>query len=204
MQACYNIDMLSDDKKIFKDEEILAASIKSPSLFAILVDKYQAPFLRTANKIVNHKEESEDIVQEAFTKIYSNADRFKKREGASFKSWAYKILLNTSFVHYKKIKRLRESIQYVDPSFYDYIPDNNSGNIELNIEMKITVAKIMQKLPKHFQKALRMYYLEDKSQKDIAAEENVSVATIKMRLFRAKKVLKKILDNEKLLCPTKI
>lgn len=195
--------MLLIDKNTAKDEEVLAASIKNPSFFGVLVDKYQAPFLRTAFKVVNHKEEAEDIVQEAFTKIYLNAHKFEVREGASFKSWAYKILLNTSFVHYKKVKRIRENVEYFDASLYENIlSDGELSGVELRVEMKMEVSKVINEMPPHFQEILKKYYLEDKSQKDIASEENVSVATIKMRLFRAKKAFKKISNNQKILCST--
>ncbi|MEK7575849.1 MAG: RNA polymerase sigma factor [Patescibacteria group bacterium] len=190
------------DQKVYRDEEVLAESMKNPSLFGVLVDKYQNAFIRAAYRVVNHKQEAEDIVQETFAKIYSNASRFKKQEGSSFKSWAYKILLNTSFIHYKKIKKMRESIIYVDASFYDFVSDNTTTNgHELAVETKAIVAKIMNKMPEHLKRVLKMYYLEDKSQKSIADQEHVSVATVKMRLFRAKKYFKKILEGDNSFCP---
>jgi DNA-directed RNA polymerase specialized sigma24 family protein len=68
------------------DEEILAASVVHPSLFALLVRKYEEPFLRKARSIVHDEIAAEDIVQEAFTKIYLNAKKFKTVEGATFSS----------------------------------------------------------------------------------------------------------------------
>ena len=80
-----------------KDEEILAASLEKPAFFKILVDRYQEAFLRKALSILRRQEDAEDIVQETFVKIYFNGKKFKKMEGIEFKSWAYKILINTSF-----------------------------------------------------------------------------------------------------------
>ena len=87
------------------DEEVLAASVTHPSLFAILVRKYEEPFMRKALSIVRVREEAEDVVQEAFARIYLNAAKFKKQEGASFSSWGYRILINTALTHYQKQKR---------------------------------------------------------------------------------------------------
>jgi len=81
------------------DEELLALSIKKPEVFGILLDRYQNAFLRKSQSVVFSREEAEDIVQETFTKIYTNAHRFEVVPGASFKSWGYRILLNTSFTH---------------------------------------------------------------------------------------------------------
>lgn len=115
-------DVLINDME-HKDEEILALSLAQPSVFETLVDRYQNDFLRAAFKVVKSKEEAEDIVQELFTKIYLNAGKFRNVEGASFRSWAYKIVFNTSLNHYKKLKRARESIKYVEA-------DTKGGNFE--------------------------------------------------------------------------
>ncbi len=50
-------------------------------------------------------------------------------------------------------------------------------------------------MPPHLQSVLRRYYLEDKSYQTIAKEENISIPTLKMRLFRAKRLFKKINED---------
>ena len=64
------------------DEEVLRRSIKKPAFFAVLIDRYEDAFLRKAESIVHNREEAEDIVQEAFAKIYQYAGRFVTVEGA--------------------------------------------------------------------------------------------------------------------------
>ena len=88
-----------------KDEEILRSSLDQPAMFEILVEKYQEPLLRAALRVVRGREEAEDIVQEAFVKMYKNADKFQKLDGIEFKSWAYKVAINTAITHYRKLKR---------------------------------------------------------------------------------------------------
>lgn len=192
---------MTEASQQYKDEDILALSLQKPSVFGALIDRHQGAFLRTALKIVRQKEEAEDIVQETFTKIYLNAGKFRKVEGAQFKSWAYKILINTSFTHYKKMKRLRETTVYADHGFYENLEDESANGIAAGADAKMIISKILPKVPAHLRGVLQKYYLEDRSQKDIAGEENISVATVKMRLFRAKRELKKAIgDDQKLLC----
>jgi len=191
----------SDQKLVkVKDEEILAMSLERPSAFEELVIRYQDAFLRTVQKVVNQRSEAEDIVQESFIKIYLNAPSFREVEGASFKSWAYKIVINTALTHYRKIKQRMKMIEYVDMSFCENCPDDRMDNLESELDMQILVSKILPKMPRHLRDVLRKYYLEDKPQKIIANEERVSVAAIKTRLFRAKKIFRKILDDDKKLC----
>src|SRR3989338_6258284 len=96
---------LEDKGEGKSDEEILALSVSHPSLFVLLVRAYEEPFLRKAMSIVREREEAEDIVQEAFTKIYLNAKKFKVVEGAKFSSWGSRILINPALTHYAKRKR---------------------------------------------------------------------------------------------------
>ena len=107
------------------DEELLALSISHPSLFALIVRKYEAPFLRKAQSIIHDEEVSVDIVQEAFTKIYMNAKKFKPVEGASFSSWAYRILINTALTHYTRRKRQGRDSAKLDDEICQLIPDKN-------------------------------------------------------------------------------
>jgi RNA polymerase sigma-70 factor (ECF subfamily) len=176
------------------DEELLAASISHPSLFALLVRKYEDPFLRKAMSIVHSKEEAEDIVQEAFTKIYMNAAKFKKQDGAQFSSWGYRILINTALTHYQKQKRKGERQTELDEEIWALIPDRNMRQFEKK-EFMDEVASVLSRLPEPFAKALSSFFLEGKSQEEMAAEEGISIGAIKTRVHRAKKEFKKVYET---------
>jgi len=172
------------------DEEILMLSIKKPAYFEVIVERYQDAFLRKAKSIVRTTEEAEDIVQEVFTKIYMNANRFQVVSGASFKSWAYKILLNTSFTYYQKIKRHKGVSITLDPEVYQELPDTK-GEIEDGV-MRDYVASIISRLPKSLGRILTLHFIEDIPQKEIAKTEGISISAVKTRIHRAKKEFKRI------------
>ena len=173
------------------DEDILTASIRHPSLFAILVRRYEEPFLRKTRTIVREREASEDIVQEVFTKIYLNAGKFKKQEGASFSSWGYRILINTALTHYAKRKREGRVGQTLDEEIWALIPDKNLRQFEKKEVMDV-VASVLSRMPAPFARALTLFFIEGKLQEEMAHEEGVSVGAIKTRVHRAKKEFKKI------------
>src|SRR3989344_3971700 len=176
-----------------KDEEILRASLREPALFQVLVDKYQQPLFRAAHRIVRGQEEAEDIVQESFVKMYRNADKFEKLEGIEFKSWAYKITVNTAITHYRKLKKREYLVE--DPALFDVSDDTRAEDKYMAADAKTAVGGVLQNMPEHLGGVLKKYYLEDKSYKTIAAEEKISIPTLKMRLFRAKKVFRKIIGG---------
>lgn len=174
-----------------RDEEILRASLKEPALFEMLMEKYHEPLMRAAWRVVRGREEAEDIVQEAFVKMYKNAHKFEKMEGIEFKSWAYKVTINTAITHYRKLKR--GEFLTDDPSIYqEAAGELADSHIHTKVDAEATVSDTMKEMPDHLRKVLESYYMQDKSYRTIAEEEGISLSTLKMRLFRAKKMFKKL------------
>lgn len=175
-----------------KDEEILKASLFEPAVFEVLVEKYHEPLMRAAWRVVRGREEAEDIVQEAFVKMYKSASKFEKLEGIEFKSWAYKITINTAITHYRKLKR--GEFLSEDPSIYQDAGQEELADARIfsKTDAKAVVADTLQQMPDHLRSVLQHYYMEDKSYRTIADEEGISISTLKMRLFRAKKMFKKL------------
>ena len=176
------------------DEELLALSVAHPSLFALLVRKYEDPFLRKAMSIVREREAAEDVVQEAFTKIYLNAGKFKKVEGAQFSSWGYRILINTALTHYQKRKRRGMAEFGLDEEIWALIPDKNLKQFEKK-ELTDLVASVLSRMPSPMARALNLFFIEGKTQEEIAASEGLSVGAVKTRVHRAKAEFKKVYET---------
>jgi RNA polymerase sigma-70 factor (ECF subfamily) len=173
------------------DERILALSVYRPSVFAVLLERYQDAFVRKAEQVVGTKEDAEDVVQDTFTKIYRYAKNFEVQEGATFKSWAYKILMNTSFTHYQKMKKKRNTTVALTEELEAIIPDSQSRQFE-KFETADLVLSVFAKMSAPFRNVLHMYFIEGKSQAEIAAAEGVSVGAIKTRVHRAKEEFKNV------------
>jgi len=176
------------------DEEILALSVAHPSLFALLVRKYEEPFLRKAMGIVREREEAEDVVQEAFTKIYLNAKKFKVVEGAQFSSWGYRILINTALTHYAKRKRRGNAEFGLDEEIWALIPDKNLKQFEKKVLLD-EVASVLSRMPAPMARTLSLFFIEGKTQEEIAQSEGLSVGAVKTRVHRAKKEFKKVFET---------
>jgi RNA polymerase sigma-70 factor (ECF subfamily) len=176
------------------DEVILERSIAHPGLFAVLVERYQDAFLRKAESVIHSREEAEDIVQETFTKIYFNARRFKTVEGASFKSWGYKILVNTTFTHYQKLKKKGALHVELEPEFYETLPD--PANRRDDEVLRDYVASFLSQMPAQLVRPLRLHFLEDYSQKEIADMEGSTVSAVKTKIYRAKREFERLLARD--------
>jgi RNA polymerase sigma-70 factor (ECF subfamily) len=169
-----------------KDEEILSRSMGEPHLFGVLVDRYEDAFLRKVRRILGNRDEVEDVVQEAFTKIFVHGSKFTPQEGASFSSWAYRVLMNTTFTHYQKLKRKGEMVANVDDEILALAPDH-SYKLSERDNFKDVVATVLSRMPESLAQVLSLHFLEDKPQQEIADELGVSVSAVKTRVHRAKK-----------------
>jgi RNA polymerase sigma factor (sigma-70 family) len=174
----------TDDARSLTDEEVLLRSAAEPWIFAVLVERYQDAFLRKANAILHNQLDAEEVVQDAFTKIYLNAHRFSPQEGAKFTSWAYRIVMNTAFTRYQKKLKEGQRFQNIDPEFEDFVADQ-SAKVAI-LERTDAIERVLARLPGHFVAVLRLHYLERWSHQDIADKTGENVGTIKARIHRAK------------------
>ncbi len=150
-------------------------------MFGLLVDRYQHAFLRKACYILHSNDLAEDAVQDTFLKIYKNGPKFEEKEGASFSSWAYRILTNTCYTYLAK-----KQVQLGDVDEFGST-DNSIGNEEFSL-----VHSTLARLPTKFSRLLSLYFLEDRSYQEIAEIEQVSLSAVKSGLHRAKKQFKEV------------
>lgn len=203
MICCYGNRVNSadfNDIKNLADEEILRRSLENPSLFSVLVEKYQLPFLRKAQGIVHSKEAAEDITQETFTKMYLHANKFKKQDGIEFKSWAWRILVNTSLTHYRKLKKTFGDVSYLD----EILSEDTEGEQDPNLVVESALDKddrldlikeAIDMLPAESAELVKAHYVEDRPYEEIAKKHGISIGALKMKLFRARKVLKELVKE---------
>ncbi len=175
----------STDVSQLKDEELLAASQKKPSAFSALVDRYEEAFLRKARRIVG-EDVAPDVVQDVFVKIYLNAAKFRPVEGASFKSWGYKILVNTCFTYCKKMKRDKEFFARLDPELQELVADTKSRDHEKHVNAE-EVTSVLARMPGILGNVLEDFFIKERTQQEIAEAQGVTVGVVRTRLHRAKK-----------------
>lgn len=186
----------SEELKGLSDEEVLRLSRQTPDAFGELVLRYEDAFLRKARSILYSREDAEEVVQDAFTRIYIYADRYKPQEGASFSSWAYAILTRLAFTRYQKLRKLRGRTAPLEPETYERLPDESDFRERLVVTDEVLVA--LSKLPEAAARVLSLQFIEGKSQEEIAAAEGATVSAVKTRVHRAKKLFKQAFEDTSL------
>jgi RNA polymerase sigma-70 factor (ECF subfamily) len=177
------------------DAEVLARSQKEPDLFAILVRRYEAPLLRRARTILKSSEDAEEVVQDAFTKMYLYADKYHAQEGASFSSWMYTILNRVAYTKYVLRRKEGGRMAELEPEHYESLPDAHAEFLE-DLSLRDEVITALAKLPETAARILRLQFIEGKTQEEIAKSEQLSIPAVKTRVHRAKKLFKQVYDQQ--------
>jgi len=136
---------------------------------------------------------ADDLIQETFIKVQKNLNQL--REEAKLSSWIFRIAYNLCQDHYRKInqasKREHDSTEerqfLTEPFFQKKLEQRQMGEC---VQDKIRL------LPESYQTVLVLFDLMEFSHQEIAEILDISVENVKVRLHRARKKLKTILEKE--------
>ena len=172
------------------DVDIIRQSLNKPWLFSILVGRYEKAFLRKSMSILHSKEAAEDAVQEVFLKIYKNAQQFSEQPHASFRSWAYKILMNVCYDELARRKRRQQvaGFDFADLDQMGFVDGQTEHTPDYSY-----IQVVLSRMPFGLARVLQLYFFEEKSQKEIAIQEHISLSAVRSKMHRAKKNFKDIL-----------
>ncbi len=175
-------------------EEVKAGNTAS---FERLIETYQPRIFATARKYARRESEIEDIVQEVFIKAFQKLHTF--RAEAPFEHWLMRMAVRTCYDFLRSHQKNKEShfseITDEDASFLDrYISDPHPGTDDADAA-KVLVHRVFEQLSAPARMVLTMQEIEGKSVKEIAALTGWSVSLVKVRAFRARKEMRKLLEK---------
>ena len=135
---------------------------------------------------------TDDIVQETFIKVQRNLAQL--REESKISSWIFRIAYNLCLDHFRKMGQSSKNFQVLvekkdilsEPLFQKEFEQHQMGEC---IQDKIRL------LPESYQTVLILYDLMELSHQEIAEIVEISVENVKVRLHRARKKLKAILEQ---------
>jgi RNA polymerase sigma-70 factor (ECF subfamily) len=154
--------------------------------FSELVTRHQKAIYRLALRFTRDHGTAEDIVQDSFVKAYQALDSFEER--SSFKSWLFRIAINTSK------NRLRSHDN--DTVDIEDVTIATASKVESDFEYKETegfINEMVQKLPERQRIALTLRVFEDLSFQEIAQIMDCPYDTAKANFRHAVLKLKKVL-----------
>lgn len=158
-------------------EEIVDGNAEA---FQILYRKHSQNVFRYCLKIVKDESLAKDALQETFIKVYEKRESYN---GTNFKGWLYTIARNTCMNYQRDKKDFVEYVEGTRPQYYndDFI-------------LKEYISKMIDTLPDTYREAIILREYEELSYEEIAQVLDLDLSLVKIRVHRARKILKKLLE----------
>ena len=177
--------------------------------FTTVFDTHKKRVYNTVLSLLQNREETEDVVQEVFIKVYETLPQFKGE--SSLSTWIYRIAVNKS-LDALKAKKTKKRSGFLVSLFGDKkdeskpldVPDFvHPGVIAENKELATTLFKAINQLPDNQKVAFTLCKMDGLNYAEIAEVMQVSTPSVESLLFRAKQNLQKQLrtfyENEVLM-----
>jgi len=153
-------------KKVAEERNEIAFS----EIFDFIAPKINAYYIKNNLGI----DQAEELTQEVLSTIWLKADLFDP-EKSKFITWSFTIARNKKIDFYRKNKK--NDINEDD--IRDFLYENNKTN---DYEIESTIKKITQELDESQKKLIKMSFFEQKTHKNIAAELEIPLGTVKSRI----------------------
>ena len=187
-----------DSKFQYTDEElILRFQDGDEQAYIELVKRYKDKLINFVFRLVNDRDQSEDIIQDTMLKLYTHKHYYKNI--AKFSTWIYTIAGNfaKTELRKKKTRKVTNNSQ-LGPEDRDYDPPSRDASPQKLVERSFLNDKIheaIDRLPEHFKVVTVLRDLEKLPYEEISLIVDVPLGTVKSRINRARLQLQKDLKN---------
>lgn len=163
-----------------------------PEAFERLVELWRHRYFLYAMNRLEQREAAQDVTQECLLSISRSIH--KLNDPAAYPKWSFQILERRCIDWMRKTIRERKIIeaQMLEVQSLD---NEQSALANDALESRLNVGQLLKTLDPRLATLLRLYYLESLSIEEIAEISGVAEGTIKSRLFYARKLLSRVLNN---------
>jgi RNA polymerase sigma-70 factor (ECF subfamily) len=167
------------------DKELLQRVKESDTrAFSALVDRYKVKLFNLLYRMLQNREEAEDILQETFLRVFREKESYDP--SYAFSTWIYTIALNLCRNQLKRRKRFR---------FFgiDLIKDDRRYAVETRVHadgLSSTLDKAIASLPVKYRTVFVLREVNQLSYEEMAESLNVPLGTVKSRVNRARLMLR--------------
>lgn len=192
-----NVTHLAADTSLTDDLIISRILLGKREYYEILVRRYNNLFYKTAKGILSEEDDIEDVMQEAYIRGFEKLHQFRKE--ARFSTWLGRIVINCALQHLNNLKKkYHVSIEALENEEIESLQEESheESNQQVGENLKKALESAISHLPVKYRVVFMLREVEQLSVLDTAAMLEISEENVKIRLHRAKKMLKEILRSE--------
>jgi RNA polymerase sigma-70 factor (ECF subfamily) len=181
------------------DEEVVSRVLAGDTaLFEIIIRRYNQLLYRVSCSILKNDAEAEDVMQEAYVRAYEHLEQFEGR--AQFRTWLTRIAVHEALARAGRRKRfyaIDSPDDHLDGDLMDHFsttgrsPEQQAANSEL----RHLLENAIERLPDLYRCVFMLRDVEQMSVEEVGRILNLSESTVKVRLHRARRALRKAITE---------
>lgn len=180
----------------YSDQEIIRKVLNGETeFFEILIRRNNSILYKTGRSYNFGHDDTQDLMQDTFLYAYTSLSKFEGR--SSFKTWITKIMLNNCYRKTHKSAFINEQSGKIGegsvPVFADLSADTN--NIVMNKELGNIIEKALREMPLDYRMVFSLREINGLNVNETAEALNISEENVRVRLNRAKVMLKKEIEK---------
>ena len=180
---------IEDEKDLVKR---LCSVNQSDKAFAELVDIYKERLYWHIRYMLKNHEDTDDVLQNVFIKIYKNIKKFKG--DSRLYSWMYRIARNESLTFLKKRSKI---LKISSEELQNYIVDNLESDVYFEgDEIQLKLQKAISTLPEKQREVFQLRYFEEMKYQEMSKLLQTSESALKSNYHHASKKVEEYLKNQ--------
>lgn len=181
----------------FPDLEIVRRIIQGEiELFEIIIRRYNSPLYKVGRSYNYNHEDTQDLMQDTYIDAFTSLSKFENR--STLKTWLIKIMLNNCYKRQQKWSskniKIGELNEKSIPMFSNYQHSDTSKMI-INRELSIVIENALQQIPMDYRMVFSLRVANGLNVLETANVLNISEDNVKVRLNRAKRMLRKEVEK---------
>lgn len=178
------------------DEQLMIRiADEDKTAYKMLVDRHLRMFLAFAAHVAGDRTEAEDILQEAFIRVWKNAAKWDQGCATRFTTWFYRVVMNLSID--VKRKRKRKPVIALDEAFEVKSDEPRPDELLSDKQMAAKIAQALEQLPDRQKIAMTLCYLQGLGNKQAAEVLQITTGAIESLLVRGRKKMAELLKEQR-------
>lgn len=170
-----------------RSEIIKQAAQQDQQAFALIYETYNSLVYNVSLKIVNNSADADEVTQDVFIKVFKALPNFRFQ--CSFKTWIYRITVNTAInIYNKKIKEYKRQVDFDIVSTTIEASNDQNSNLYQNDNQQL-VKNMLNILTAEQRVCITLRELQGLSYQEISQTLKININTVRTRIKRAREAL---------------
>ncbi|HYK73860.1 MAG TPA: RNA polymerase sigma factor [Pseudoneobacillus sp.] len=159
--------------------------------YAHIINKYKNPLYATILRMTKHPQDAQDLVQEAFIKVYHQLEKYDG--SGEFAGWIYRVTINHCMDEFRKKRYQMKQVELTDEKLDN---PNHPEVVFLKKEKSRQLEKLVSTLPEDERIIILLRYVNELSYDEISEMVDTPISNVRNKLHRAKKKMRDTVKRE--------